>query len=494
MAKGRSITSVKQPKARFVVLDSINLGGVADSPYMGGRNSVFSCVGFDLHSVPGLIQSSQALKLYTATSITDLVKLVPCSDGNVYAFGKTSGTVWKIDSSGTVTSLGTVSPAAGSAGILDAYQFNGKIYYAMQSRLGQWDFTGAFSGRNDNFATFTNGSTTNHPMFYLLNNLYIGDGVNLAVVDKNNTFTANGLTFTIPIRIDCLGKTGSDILVGASPTDQTTTSHVFDWNTWSAQTNNDYIIPETQINAILTSEVGIIANAGLAGKLYEFKNGQFQMSKQIPSKFPTQYSNSNQAQVYYPAVTKFNGISVFAMSSISNDPCYEGIWSWGSAGGSYPNILSMPFVISTGNLSKVKIWSLAVRGTDILVSWQDNTTGSAVYGVDIIDWSNKYNGSFLETRLLKSSRIYLDYYKKFVVNYQNLPANTQIKVFYDANWAGYVQYDPTATDPLEIVTDTDRNLVNCFLQPQAKTMRFKVQTTASGNNAPLIEDLVISPD
>lgn len=488
MAKNKS----QQPKQKSqkqvsILIDQMNLGGVADSPYMGSPKSVASVVGLDLHAIPNLTIVAQALKKDSETTITDLVKILPCSDGNTYFFGQTSGTVWKRTSGGTYSNLGTVSPAAGAVGILDAYEFNGKIYYAMQNRLGQWDFTGAFSGRNDNFATFANGDAVNHPMFYMLSTLYIGDGKNLAQVDKNATFTNNALSFTIPIEITALGKQANDLLVCCSPTNNTTDSHVYRWNTWSVQTTYDYLVPETSINAIFTSDADVFLQAGLAGRFYRLNGQVFTMMKQIPSNFPTTYSNTQQSQVYYPAVTKFQGLALFGVSSVTGDPSYEGVWAVGSRGDLYPNIFTLPFPISTGNLQKVVIWSMAVSGSNLFVSWKDTNSGT-VYGVDIIDYSNKFTAPFFETRVIKYSKVWLDIFKKIVVNYQSLPTNTGINIFYDANWAGYIQYN---SGNGEIFTDTQRNEVYTVLNPTAKTMRFKVALVVNGNNAPSIEDMII---
>ena len=483
---GSSIPRSK--KQVSIIIEQPNMGGISDSPYFGVKNSLGSVVGIDLHSVPGLFTVAQTLKLNSGSTITDLVKILPCSDGNIYFFGKTSGTVWERTSLGVYSTLGTVSPGAGSAGILDAYEFNGFIYYAMQNRLGQWNFANAFSTRNDNFATFANGNASYHPMFYMLSTLYIGDGKNLAQVDKNNTFTGNALVFTISIQITALGKQVNDLFIGASPTSTINESHVYRWNTWSQQTTYDYVVSEPSINCFFGSDADVFVQAGQNCRFYLLNGSQFEMEKQIPSNFPTVYSNTALAQVNYPAVAKFNGIPLFGVSSVSGNPCYEGVYAYGSRGALYPNILTMPYPISSGNLSKIIIWSLATQGNNLFVSWQDNTSGSAVYGVDIIDWNNKYASAFFETRLIKYSRIWLDSFSKVVMNYQSLPVSTAINLFYDANWAGYSQI----TAP-NIITDSIRNEIVAEFDVQAKTIRYKVTFTVSGNNAPTLEDVIILP-
>lgn len=479
-------TSNRQPA---IVIESAYMGGIADSPYVGLANSLGSIVGFDLYTVPGLMLTAQKMTVEANGAPTDdLYKIVTCSDGNIYLFGKTNGTVYK-NASGTYTLLGTVAPATGAVGILDAIEFDGKLYYSMQNRLGQWDYTTAFSTRNDNFQTFANGNATYHPMLTILavKTLYIGDGNNLAQWD-NTTFVNNALVFTTDQVISALGSQVTDLLIGTIVSNNVPRSWVHRWDTWSITTSYNYPIPEVGVNAFLQAgDAEIIIQAGLSGNFYLLNGSIFQKQGKIPSNFPTLYSPTSQNQSFYPAVAVLDNIPLIGISNVTGNPTYEGVYAFGAHAINYPQVLTLPYPISTGNLSNVTIWSLAVQGNNLYVSWKDTTSGT-VYGIDKLDYSNKYNGAFFETRIIKFSRIWLDNYNKIVIDYQTLPANTTINLSYDANWTGYIAYSGT-----DLFTDTDRNQIVGNLNPRAKTMRFKVSTTASGNNAPAIEDLVILP-
>lgn len=471
-------------KQQAIIIESAYQGGIADSPYAGPKNSLYSIVGFDLHSVPGVMIVAQKMTKESGAPTDDYYKILACSDGNIYLFGKTNGKVYK-NASGTYSLLGTVSPAAGNVGILDAVEWNGKIYYAMQNRLGQWDFTGAFSGRNDNFQTFSVGNASYHPLYILNEVLYCGDGTNVAQFDGTN-FTGNALVLKAPQIISCLGKQVTDLLIGTI-INNVSLSWVYDWNTYSISYSNAYPIPENGINAFLqVADTDVAVQAGLSGNIYTLNGATFTLNKQIPSNFPTIYSPSNTCRVNYPAVALLNGIPIFGMSNNAGDPCLEGIYSYGSK--IMPNsILTLPYPISTGNLNGLTIWSLMVTAGLIYCSSYDSNTGT--YQIDKLDVNNKYNGAYYETRLIKFSRIWLDNYDKVVQSYENLPTGTMINIFYDANWVGYVQYN----SPKEIWNDSDRNEVVAVLAPRAKTMRFKVQTTAVGNTAPSLEDMIILP-
>ena len=477
-----------------IIISDPNLGGIADSPYMGVKNSLSSIVGFDLHSIPGVLLVNQKLTKEAGGAPTDdYYKILPCSDGNTYLFGKTTGKVYK-NTAGTYSLQGTVTPAAGTAGLLDAIEYNGFIYYAMQSRLGQWAFSGAFSGRNDNFGTFTNGNASYHPIYFLPNAQYIfiGDGKTLAQVDNNNVFTAGALTtIASNLVITCLGSQGSDLLIGASILNGVGKSFVLRWNTWSPVPTTAYPINEAGINAFFPSEDEIVVNAGVSGNMYHLNGAVFEITKQIPPIFPNTYSPTAKGMVQYPAVANKQGIPLFGFSSITGDPALEGIYSWGRRNENYPKILTLEIPVSTGNFAGITIWSIAVQGNDIYVSSFDANGGGVgvgTYQIDKLDWSNKYSGAYIESLIMKYSRVDLDKFEKFVANIaQSLPAGTAITISYKINGGSYTAF--SASDNYHY--DSDRNQQEADSRQDARTMQVKVSVTASGNTAPILEDVII---
>ena len=122
-----------------IIINNANLGGIADSKYQGQQNSVAEMVGFDIHSEPGILKNNQKLAKESGATVDDLVKkILPCSDGNSYLFGSTNGKIWKRTSAGVYSLADTASPASGGVGIMDAYEYQGHIYYSMESRLDAW--------------------------------------------------------------------------------------------------------------------------------------------------------------------------------------------------------------------------------------------------------------------------------------------------------------------------------------------------------------------
>lgn len=258
-----------------IEIKNLNLGGIADSDYLGAENSVAEAVGLDIHSEAGVIKVNQALTKESGTLVDDFVKAsVPCSDGKTYHFGSTNGKVWSRTSGGTWALEATVAPSAGNIGVLDAKEYQGYIYYAMQNRLGRWQIGSAWSTRNDNWATFTNGDADWHPMRVVNLVLYIGDKNYVAQVDAG-TFSANALDIAAPLRIKSLGRMNTDLLVGTYISDNVTETEIIRWNTWSVSFSTSDPIPEVGVNCFPDTDNNVIVNAGTKGSLYPYNGTSY---------------------------------------------------------------------------------------------------------------------------------------------------------------------------------------------------------------------------
>lgn len=114
------------------------LGGLSDGKFSGVKNSVYKLVGFDLHSVPRLLQVRQKLTKNSGVTIDEFCKVIlPCTDGNTYFFSSTSGKVWKRTSAGVYSLLDTtVNPSAiGNSIVLSAIEYKGFVYLILDNRI-----------------------------------------------------------------------------------------------------------------------------------------------------------------------------------------------------------------------------------------------------------------------------------------------------------------------------------------------------------------------
>lgn len=470
----------------MVQIKNLNLGGIADSDYLGNDNSVAEMVNCDIHSEAGIIKANQALTKDSDAVVDEFcIAKVECSNGSTYFFGD-SGGIFERQSNGTWTDRGTVAPAAGSAAVLAAAEYQGYIYYAMQSRLGRIAVPaagGSWAGRSDSWATFSNTDDTFHPMQEVNQVLFIGDANYVAQVDAGS-FSANALDIKTPLRISALGKLDTDLLIGTYVAANVCKTEILRWNTWSVSYSVSDDIPEVGINAFLDSDNLVIVNAGQKGNLYIYDGAQLSRYKQIKGT----WSSTNKAKVNTNAVFNFNGMPLFGLSQITGTGVNLGVYSFHQTNRNYPYVLNLEFVISTGNLSNIQIGAIAAVGSDqILVSWVDTNSGTA-YGVDILDLSNKATAYFV-TRNLLIDRSRLSNYGYVHVPYRSLPASTSINIYTSRQHAAFSGTPDTS------LTDSDRlKEVTSEQITDASVVKVKVELSPNSNDAPEVEMAMIEVD
>jgi len=464
---------------QHIIIRNIDQGGIADSEYVGAPNSVAECVGLDIHSKPGIVRLSQRLTEIddSASPIDGLIgSIVNASDGNTYFFSRDSGKVWKRTSAGVWSLAHTSSPAAGNAGTLCAREYQGYIYYAMESRLGRFDMASTWS---DSWATFGVTDDTYHPMRIVNLVLYIGDGNQVAQVD-GTTFSANALDLKDPLRVSALGKLSTDLLIGTYVASNVTKTEIFRWNTWSTSFSVSDEIPEVGVNAFLETDNLVIVNAGTKGNMYVYNGQQLELYKSIKGDWTT----GNRAIVYSEAVLNFHGMPLFGLSATSGNGAPQGVYSLHRTNRGYPMVLNLPYPISTGNTSGVTIGAIGGNGDTFYVAWKD-TTDSTTYGVDILDLSNKYASGYFLTRTSLYDRMKKSTYREMKAAYASLPANTSIELGTSRNHAAVVNQT--------VVDDTDRKVVQTAADcGDASAFAGKCTLNGSGNSSPEIEQLDIA--
>lgn len=357
---------------RTIELKDINLGGLADSLLVGQANSVADMVGLDIHSEPGIIKVNQKLTKASGILIDDIIKcIVPCSDGKTYFFGATNGKIWERSAAGVYAYVATVAPAAGGVGIFDAREYQGYIYYAMQSRLGRVA-VGAptdWTTRSDSWSTFTNTDVEFHPMTEQNQVLYIGDKHYVAQVDAG-VFSANALDLAVPLRIKALGKIATDLLVGIFTDAYRVSTQIFRWITWQDSFSGSDEVPEMGINAFIATDNYVLVNAGRKGNMYLYNGAALERFKRVPGV----WSGTAQAMVHPNATANLYGIPLFGLSNVSGNPAKQGIYSLGGYDRNYPAVLNLEWLISTGGYSGIDIGVVELIGDELIVSWKQGTT------------------------------------------------------------------------------------------------------------------------
>lgn len=469
-------------KIKGAQINNIHSGGIADSLYSGIPNSVATLIGFDIHSKPGSLIVNQ--KLTKLATIDDFCKkIIESSDGKTYFFGSTTGKIWSRTSGGTITLEATAAPSSGDEGIIDAYEYAGYIYYVMEQMIGRVAIGAPtdWSGRNDSYATFGIGNAVNHPMVDVNDVLYIGDGNQVAQIDDTGTFVADALDLQSQHEITALGKQNTDLVIGTrSGQDK---ASIFLWNTWSVSYSVEDEVNEDGINAFIPGDNYTLVSAGKKGNIYLLNGYQLELIKRIPGEYsPTQYMT-----IYPNARDFFNGIPVFGVSNGLGNPCSQGIYSFGSRQAGYPRVLNLEYPISQRSsgeyvTNNIEIGAVKAVGSLLFTSWRDNNS-TPVSGVDMLDYSAKLEYGLLESRVMKVDRWMANSYRHWYIGYEELPANTDIQLFYNKNFSD-------DWNEIDLVNDTIRSMMTQDLSVTASTMQVRVKAITTGNSSPIIDEML----
>src|SRR3990167_9666873 len=458
--------------------------GLADSKWSGIEHSVTVCRGLDLHSTPGLVKVHQKLTKDSGANVDAFCRVVvSASTGYSFWFSYTSGKIWARSSSGTWTLAYTTVPAAGAAGCLGAFEYNGYIYWATQSRLHRVTIAGA----DDSWAagavsldwkTFTITDDSFHPMAIQDDTLFIGDGYRVASVDENGTFndagTGNSLDIKTPHRIKCMKSLEDDIVFGTFIHASVARAAVIRWDCVSPSWNSWDDVDEVGVNEFIRDDNFLYAQCGRSGAIYFYNGEKLEPSTRIPGTWtPTQYG-----EVYPGSSARFRGIPVFGFSNSpesansTGTPADQGLYSLGSYSRLYPKILDLSFVISEAVVATIEIGAVLVSGNDLFVAWKNGSS----YGVDKLDYSNKYASAYFETTMLFGNK--RDAYKalgRVYSLYETLPSGTSITFSYKVNHGSYVA--------MTSETDSKIQAVQAKLTlPEIGALQIKVEFGVSSND------------
>ena len=446
-------------------------------------------VGVDPHTQPGVLGAAQKLTKNSGSTVTEFCKArVSSSNGRTYWFSSTSGKIWERTAAGVWSLAHTTTPAAGGASCLGAIEYQSYIYWATESRLHRILATDAEGSAEwtanaaEDWATFGVTDALFHPMVEQNLVLYIGDGNQVAQVDAG-VFSANALDIKAPLRIKSLGKIGTDLLIGTWVADTITKTELIRWNTYSVSFTTPDQIPETGINAFLPADNFVLAQAGLQGNIYYYNGKDLELYKKIPGIYtPTAYG-----YVHPDSVANLAGEILFGFSNGSGNPALEGVYRIARHDREYPYIIDMPYPISErsgGDLvtSGIEIGGVLAVGQDLLVAWKNSSS----YGVDLVDWSNKLDGAYIESRIHTQKREEFMNATKFIAAYADLPASTAIQIAYDKN------YTESYTNVTQ-VTDTDRKIIMGNSEGlEATVIQLKATFTTSSDNTPLLESVALT--
>lgn len=267
---------------------------------------------------------------------------------------------------------------------------------------------------------------------------------------------------------------------GTYVSDNVTKTEIIRWNTWSVSFNVEDEIPENGVNAFLPGDNQVYVQAGKTGNIYFYNGTKLESYRRIPG----DYSATAKAKVYPNAVGRKGNRIFFGLSNDTGNPAPQGIYQIGQNNRNYPGILDLPYPISQRTaggdfaLESLEIGAILVVGEDIYASWKYD----GGYGVDKIDWNNKLDGAYIESRIINVERERFTNFSKAIVAYADKPTSTDVDIAYNKNYEGY-----STIASAEKIDDTDRNCIVGKLGFPATTLQIKWTMTVSGNNAMKIE-------
>ena len=458
--------------------------GLADSKFSGVANSFAVCVGIDGHSIPGTMQANQKLTKDSGSTVDALCRVsVAASNGYTFWFSYTSGKIWARASGGTWTLAYTTAPSGGGAGCLGAIEFNGYILWATESRLHRIAIANAddawTAGQvDDDWQTLTVTDASFHPMVIQNTSLFIGDGYQVSKVTAAFAFTATALDIKTPHRIKDLIDFDIDILIGTFIHANVNKAEVLRWDTVSTSWQTSDPINENGVNCFIRDDNFVYAQCGQFGKIYYYDGAQLVPFKRIPGTWsPTSYG-----EVFPGSVATHLTMPVFGFSNGSGNPALQGVYRFGSYSKDYPKVLDLSFPISNSStLQTLSIGAILAVGADLFVAWQDGST----YGVDKLDWSNKYASAYIETMVLTPAQVrhLLDTITRIYANYASLPASTDIGFQYKKDHGSFVDITTEVTDAVLLQKYSELSI------DSVAAIQLKITLTVSSNNSPQIESI-----
>jgi hypothetical protein len=332
-----------------------------------------------------------------------------------------------------------------------------------------------------------------HPMIDHFGILFIGDRHFIHQVEKTSTgghaFTTEALDLPEPYRVKSLGKAPFELLVGTTISSLVAKTQIFVWDTYSDSFTTSDEIPEVGINAFLVSDNRIFVHAGLGGSVYIYDpaSKSLELFKKIRSSPSSTFSPTATSSVHPNAVATLDGQTVFGLSNTLNSPADCGVYTFGRRDRDYPYVLDLSYPISQRDsgvpiLDDVEIGAIVVSGFDMYVSWKNDST----YGVDELDYSNKFESAFIESRLLVLERDMEQNFARFVVAYRSRPTDTSLALEYLTNHAAR-----GSEVPMTLLEDTDRKIYKADEVVNTAVLQVKITASANDNDAPEFESAAI---
>lgn len=390
--------------------------GLAVSKFLGVFGSFAKAVGIDIRSEPGILKAQWALAKDSGDTVVDKILVsVHTSSGHSYHFGN-AGKIYKRTSGGTWSLLTTLNPVKKILGA--AEHSDGYVYFTYSNKVGRIlvsDDTVTAS-----WDTLTNTNVDYGPVIYheKRDAIFIGNKKLVARVNAAGIFSANVLDLLAKYEIRDIVPTDIDTLVGAVDEGSGNKSRIFQWDGTSSSWQYSWFFGE-EIKWMINKQEIIFIHAGDEGKIYDFTDLEDPVA-QIPGDYSSTailHSTPN-SKVIYKGLLHFGEYDGGA-----GNPFPNGVYSFGSKNGrKFPKALNCEYVLSQNKLTGIEYGAISTDGVNLFVAWKDDST----YGMDIIDFSNKYESAFIEFLVMRINREIEKVFDRFPCAFKQLPSGCRI--------------------------------------------------------------------
>jgi len=368
----------------------------------GGKNGLgfYDLVNCDVHSKLGSVTCNNALAEITGDGQPDenVIGVLDNSD-NLYLLSTNSGKIWKKATNDAYSLVHTNTNGQGHKG---GGYFNNLLWFFTAAKLG---YSNGTTWTNDSHGTFGVGNA-NKPFLKTGVNrafAYIGDGAQLARIDKDNIFSANVLEIPTDEIITDIMEWGDDIDLAAYISSTKPISKMYRWNQFGDTYYRPDLIPESFVAMLFESTRSnvLLALAGVSGLIMHYTGEVLSQLKEL----------KNETVAINPyAKTIHQGRAYFAVG--------DSVYSLHASNPTLPLALVKEYSCSAGATATID--SLESNGTTLYATWHTSTDR----GVDKIGATKA--AAVLETPVIQGAP------KTIEARYRSMPTgcsvSAQIKV------------------------------------------------------------------
>jgi hypothetical protein len=207
-----------------------------------------------------------------------------------------------------------------------------------------------------------------------------------------------------------------------------------------------------------------------AGSLFAYSGGQTVIKVRKLFYENTDYLNSVDNTMVYPNMmsSRYNVLMLGYPSGTNNTNINFGVWSWGAAELTYPNVFGYSYALSngyqntnTGGVTNLQIGCVINFVDSMYVSWSYTLGGQTYYGLDLLDNFSTPAPNWNWASLIwdGGSRYKVKQGLRMKVSFLPLPAGASITPYYSIDRGANVVADPSSGTSYTQSTANSTNVV-----------------------------------